>query len=167
MVIKLSDIGTSLSAPPFIDILGFKAMASWPGSDKACPQCKTVGHDSRTCPKCPSSSKRSSKKSSSAPPPPTPSSSLSAADSAPQGVPVIMQATTSDAVGVVAPTSDPNISTSSDMDIADEDMADLSTSASKSTSTVAPTPTPITATQSSSGPTRMHQKDLLYLSPNQ
>src|SRR5438128_399247 len=95
MVIKLSDIGASLSAPPFIDILGFKAMASWPGSDKACPRCKTVGHDSCTCPKCPSSSKRSSKKSSSAPPPPTPSLFLSAVDSAPRGASVIMQTTTS------------------------------------------------------------------------
>ena len=46
-------------------------------------------------------------------------------------------------------------------------MADASTSTSTSTSTATPTPTPITTTQSSSGPTRMHQKDLLYLSPNQ
>ena len=38
-------------------------MASWPGSDKACPRCKLVGHDSRTCPK--HQSKASKKRSSS------------------------------------------------------------------------------------------------------
>src|SRR5438132_946170 len=50
LVLKLT-AGTQLSATPFFDILGFKVMASWPGSDKACPQCKLVGHDSRSCPK--------------------------------------------------------------------------------------------------------------------
>src|SRR5437773_11961447 len=57
------------------------------------------------------------------------------------------------------------------MDIANEDMADVSTSASTSTSTPAltttPIPTPTTSTKSSSGPTWMHQKDLLYLSLTQ
>src|SRR5438128_2723767 len=51
LVLKLP-AGKALSATPFFDILGFKVMASWPGSDKACPQCKLVGHDSRSCPKC-------------------------------------------------------------------------------------------------------------------
>src|SRR5438128_2092761 len=45
--------GKPLSATPFFDILGFKVMASWPGSDKACPRCKLVGHDSHSCPRRP------------------------------------------------------------------------------------------------------------------
>src|SRR5207244_6126626 len=56
------------------------ALPIWPGSDKACPRCKEVGHDSRTCPQRPASNKCTTKKTSSAPPPPTPSSSLSAVD---------------------------------------------------------------------------------------
>src|SRR5437899_11307938 len=52
LVLKLA-AGTQLSATPFFDILGFKVMASWPRSDKACPRCKLVGHDSRSCPKHP------------------------------------------------------------------------------------------------------------------
>src|SRR5438128_12123353 len=153
MVLKLSDVGKPLTAPPFFDILGFKVMASWPQS-KACPRCKQTGHNSRSCPRCPST-KRSSKKTS--PPVPTPSLSL-AADAVPRGTSSITQASTSDAAAVVAPTSDPNISESTDMDIVDEDMADVSTSAPTSTSTPAPT-------VSSSGPPHMSPKDLLRLSP--
>src|SRR5438128_3980367 len=171
MVIKLPSVGNSLSATPFFDLLGFKVLASWPSSDKACPQCKEVGHDSRACPRHPASNKCTIKKTSSAPPPPTPSSSLSAADTAPRGASVIMQATSSDAAAVDTPASDPIIPISTDMDIADEDMVDVTSSASTSTSTPAPTPTPIptptTSTKSSSGPTRMNQKDLAYLSPTQ
>ena len=63
LVLKLP-AGKALSATPFFDILGFKVMASWPGSDKACPRCKLVGHDSRSCPKRPTP-KRSKKRSSS------------------------------------------------------------------------------------------------------
>src|SRR5437016_1776523 len=63
LVLKLT-AGTQLSATPFFDILGFKVMASWPGSDKACPRCKLVGHDSRTCPKRPTP-KKSKRRSSS------------------------------------------------------------------------------------------------------
>src|SRR5438128_2581893 len=170
MVIKLPSVGKSLSATPFFDVLGFKVLASWPGSDKACPRCKEVGHDSRTCPRRPASNKRTTKKVSSAPPP-TPSSFLSAADTAPRGASVITQAIIPDAAAIDTPVSDPIIPISTDMDIADEDMADVTSSASTSTSTPAPTtsplPTPTTSTQSSSGPTRMHQKDLLYLSPTQ
>src|SRR5438128_2453907 len=61
LVLKLP-AGKALSATPFFDILGFKVMASWPGSDKACPQYKLVGHDSCSCPKRPTkaSKKRSS-----------------------------------------------------------------------------------------------------------
>src|SRR5438128_4982956 len=61
LVLKLP-AGKSLSATPFFDILGFKVIASWPGSDKACPRCKLVGHDSHSCPKHPTraSKKRSS-----------------------------------------------------------------------------------------------------------
>src|SRR5438128_995594 len=54
LVLKLQ-AGKPLSATPFFDILGFKVMASWPGSDKACPQCKLVGHDSHSCPRRPAS----------------------------------------------------------------------------------------------------------------
>jgi hypothetical protein len=163
MVLKLSDVGKPLTAPPFFDILGFNVMASWPQS-KACPRCKQTGHDSRSCPRRPSTKRSSAKKTT--PPAPTPSLSL-AADAAPRGTSSITQATTSDAADVVAPTSDPNISLSTGMDINDEDMADVTTSASTSTSTSAPIPTPTATTASPSGPTRMAQKDLLYLSPDQ
>src|SRR5207244_2223671 len=54
LVLKLQ-AGKSLSATPFFNILGFKVMASWPGSDKACPCCKLVGHDSHSYPRCPAS----------------------------------------------------------------------------------------------------------------
>jgi hypothetical protein len=50
MVLK-TPVGKPLSATPFFDILGFKVLASWPGSDKACPRCRLVGHDSQTCPR--------------------------------------------------------------------------------------------------------------------
>src|SRR5437879_5931186 len=68
LVLKLA-AGTQLSATPFFDILGFKVMASWPGSDKACPQYKLVGHDSWSCPKrpTPKKSKRRSSSSSKSP----------------------------------------------------------------------------------------------------
>src|SRR5437016_3251687 len=56
MVLKVK-AGTPLSAPPFFDLLRFKVMASWPGSEKACPRCKTVGHDSHTCPRRPAPKK--------------------------------------------------------------------------------------------------------------
>ena len=76
LVLKLH-AGKPLSATPFFDILGFKVMASWPGSDKACPRCKLVGHDSHSCPRRPAT--KASKKSSSPPTrrtPPTPASSI-------------------------------------------------------------------------------------------
>src|SRR5437899_3335612 len=56
MVLKVNT-GSPLSATPFFNLLGFKVMASWPGSEKACPRCKTVGHDSHTCPRCPAPKK--------------------------------------------------------------------------------------------------------------
>src|SRR5438128_11862343 len=52
LVLKLQ-AGKPLLATPFFNILGFKVMASWPESDKACPHCKLVGHDSHSCPRCP------------------------------------------------------------------------------------------------------------------
>src|SRR5437660_1497421 len=75
LVLKLQ-AGKPLSATPFFDILGFKVMASWPGSDKACPRCKLVGHDSHSCPRRPAT-KASKKRSSPSTrrTPPTPSSS--------------------------------------------------------------------------------------------
>src|SRR5207244_13392448 len=56
MVLKVT-AGSPLSANPLFDILGFKVMASWPGSEKACPRCKTIGHDSHSCPRCPAPKK--------------------------------------------------------------------------------------------------------------
>src|SRR5438128_11499356 len=56
MVLKVN-AGSPLSANPLFEILRFKVMASWPGSEKACPQCKTVGHDSHSCPRCPAPKK--------------------------------------------------------------------------------------------------------------
>ena len=47
-------------------------MASWPGSEKACPQCKTVGHDSHTCPRRPAPKKLKKRTPSSSKLPPTP-----------------------------------------------------------------------------------------------
>src|SRR5438128_4503226 len=77
MVLKLST-GKSLSATPFFDLCGFKVMASWPRSEKACPCCKQAGHDSHTCSRCPAS--KASKKCTSAPTkqpaPATPSSPI-------------------------------------------------------------------------------------------
>src|SRR5207244_1219807 len=64
LVLKLQ-AGSVLSATPFFDILGFKVMASWPGSDKACPRCKLVGHDSHSCPKRPTPKKTKRQSSSS------------------------------------------------------------------------------------------------------
>src|SRR5438128_4062683 len=153
LVLKLL-AGTTLSATPFFDLLGFKVMASWPGSDKACPRCKLIGHDSRSCPRRPAS-KASKKRNSTpatrtTPPAPTKSSSVDAVDTV--------------TAAVAAPTSDPSTSTTAVISTsdtsADIDMTDASTSATIST----PSPSPIS---SASGPTRMYQKDLLYLSPNQ
>src|SRR5437867_322927 len=77
MVLKVK-AGSPLSANPLFDLLRFKVMASWPGSEKTCPQYKTVGHDSHSCPRHPAP-KKSKKRS--APPtqhitPATPASSL-------------------------------------------------------------------------------------------
>src|SRR5580765_8446064 len=75
LVLKLP-AGRPLSATPFFDILGFKVMASWPGSDKACPRCKAVGHDSHSCPRRPASKaskKRSTPSTRRTPPTPSPS----------------------------------------------------------------------------------------------
>src|SRR5437879_8475410 len=77
MVLKLST-GKSLSATSFFDLCGFKVMASWPGSEKACPRCKQAGHDSHTCPRRPAT--KASKKHTPAPTrqpaPATPSSPI-------------------------------------------------------------------------------------------
>src|SRR5438128_4748855 len=56
MVLKVN-AGSPLSANPLFEILRFKVMASWPGSEKACPRCKTVGHDSHSCPRHPAPKK--------------------------------------------------------------------------------------------------------------
>src|SRR5438132_4311924 len=56
MVLKVT-AGSPLAAPPFFDLLRFKVMASWPGSEKACPRCKATGHDSHPCPRRPAPKK--------------------------------------------------------------------------------------------------------------
>src|SRR5438128_10913551 len=63
MVLKLPNNSSTLSAPPLFDFMDFKVMASWPNLDKACPQCKTVGHDSRGCPRHPITKKPTASKS--------------------------------------------------------------------------------------------------------
>src|SRR5438132_12943556 len=92
MVLKVTT-GSPLSATPFFDLLGFKVMASWPGSEKACPRCKTVGHDSHTCPRrpTPKKSKKRTPTSTKLPrTPATPSSSTIAvtADTADMATPI-------------------------------------------------------------------------------
>ena len=157
MVLKVS-AGKSLSAKPFFDLLGFKVMASWPGSDKACPRCKETGHDSHTCPRRPAL--KGSKKRTTTTKQPQPSTVATAAPdvTAPQP---LTSALTSSATADVAPTSDPF--SIADMDTsADVDMADVSTSIS------APLPsTSTTSSSSSSGPSRMSPDDLLLLTPTQ
>ena len=129
-------------------------MASWPGSDKACPCCKLVGHDSRTCPKHPKASKKCStttkQPATSAGIPATLGIASTSSPAAPRG----------STVEVATPISDPHTGESTDMEIVDEDMADASTSASTSTPTSA-------SIISSAGPQRMAPKDILRLSPSQ
>src|SRR5438128_1809483 len=101
MVLKVNT-GSPLSANPLFEILRFKVMASWPGSEKVCPRCKTVGHDSHSCPRRPAPKK--SKKRTSPPTqrttPATPSSSS-----------LIAKSATADAVDMEedTPTSDPSL----------------------------------------------------------
>src|SRR5580765_400304 len=56
-------------------------MASWPGSEKACPHCKQAGHDSHTCPRRPATkaSKKCTPAPSKQPAPATPSSPIATA----------------------------------------------------------------------------------------
>jgi hypothetical protein len=77
MVVKLNKAGTPLSGTPFFDLLGFKVMASWPGSDKACPRCKAVGHDSQSCPRQPAVKKARKHTRKPSPPPTHPVTSSS------------------------------------------------------------------------------------------
>src|SRR5437879_2303130 len=80
LVLKLSG-GKTLSATPFFDLCGFKVMASWPGSEKACPRCKLAGHDSHTCPRRPATkaSKKRTTSPSQQPAPATPPSTIATA----------------------------------------------------------------------------------------
>src|SRR5437879_12649054 len=92
MVLKVKT-GSPLAAPPFFDLLGFKVMASWPGSEKACPHCKATGHDSHSCPRRPTtkkSKKRTPAPTKPNPPPATPSSPTIAvtADTADTATPI-------------------------------------------------------------------------------
>src|SRR5438128_201214 len=107
MVLKVK-AGSPLSVTPFFDLLGFKVMASWPGSEKACPQCKTVGHDSHSCPKHPAPKKSKKRTPSSTkrttPAPITPSSST-----------ITVTADTADKVTLTSdPTDDTSMDTSLD-----------------------------------------------------
>src|SRR5438128_12542075 len=65
-------------------------MASWPGSDKACPCCKMVGHESHSCPRRPASKVSKKQRSNQRTTPPTPSSSkiADAADTADKATPI-------------------------------------------------------------------------------
>src|SRR5438132_758639 len=107
MVLKVTT-GSPLSASPFFDLLGFKVMASWPGSEKACPRCKTVGHDSHTCPRRPTP-KKSKKRN------PTPSQRTRTTPATPSSSKI---ADTADTAVEATPTSDPtdgeSMDTSSD-----------------------------------------------------
>jgi hypothetical protein len=169
LVLRLTE-NKPLSTAPFFDLLGFKVMASWPGSDKACPRCKEVGHDSHTCPRRPkpkASRKRTpaTKQPTSIAAPIQPASSTSvAADTAPSGVQSLTQATTSDATPDVAPTSDP----------IDEEMGDASSSSTplpSSTYTItsrllrAMRPERIQALPTSTILNRMDPEDFVALSP--
>src|SRR5438128_7963835 len=122
LVLKVK-AGSPLSATPFFDLLGFKVMASWPGSEKACPRCKTVGHDSHSCPKHPAP-KNSKKRTPSTtkcttPAPITPSSST-----------IATTADTADKATLISdPTDDATMDTSSDsafpFELTDEQVWDL------------------------------------------
>src|SRR5438128_4585379 len=122
MVLKVK-AGSPLSATPFFNLLGFKVMASWPGSEKACPRCKTVGHDSHSCPKRPAPKKLKKRTTSTTkrttPAPITPSSSTIAitVDTADKATP------TSD------PTDDASMDTSADsvfpFELTNEQVQDL------------------------------------------
>src|SRR5437660_1211733 len=107
MVLKVK-AGSPLSATPFFDLLRFKVMASWPGSEKACPHCTAISHDSHSCPRHPATKK--SKKCTPAPtkpnpPPATPSSPT-----------IAVTADTADtATSISDPTDDAAMDTSSDL----------------------------------------------------
>src|SRR5438128_1709816 len=75
-------------------------MASWPGSEKACPRCKQAGHDSHTCPRRPAT--KAPKK---RPPAPT-RHPAPATPSSPIVTPVPATADTAD-MEEDSPTSDP------------------------------------------------------------
>jgi len=112
LVLKLP-AGKALSATPFFDILGFKVMASWPGSDKACPRCKLVGHDSHTCPKRPTPKKTKRQSSSSSKHPTTSAVKTVTLRLASSFSPVAVPQITTDKV---TPISDPTLDTDTSMD---------------------------------------------------
>src|SRR5437879_5164133 len=112
LVLKLP-AGKALSATPLFDILGFKVMASWPGSDKACPRCKLVGHDSRTCPKRPTPKKTKRRSSSSSKQPATSAVKTVTLRLASSFSPVAVPQITADKD---SPISDPTTNTDTSMD---------------------------------------------------
>src|SRR5437879_3935569 len=112
LVLKLP-AGKALSATPFFDILGFKVMASWPGSDKACPWCKLVGHDPHSCPKRPTPKKTKRQSSSSSKHPTTSAVKTVTLRLASSFSSVTMPQITADKV---TPISDPTPDTDTSMD---------------------------------------------------
>src|SRR5437016_5971997 len=105
MVLKVKT-GSPLSANPFFDLLGFKVMASWPGSEKACPQCKTVGHDSHTCPRRPAPKKSKKRTPASTKLPHTPAT--------PSSSTIAVTADTADKATLISDLTDDGMDTSSD-----------------------------------------------------
>jgi hypothetical protein len=93
LVMKIPDDGKPLSATPLFDILGFKVMASWPGSEKACPRCKQAGHDSRSCPRRPAPKKTQKKRSAPSTAPAGSSTTTKTSTSLPLPTPAVPQIT--------------------------------------------------------------------------
>src|SRR5438128_4597987 len=96
-------------------------MASWPGSEKACPRCKTVGHGSHTCPRRPAP-KRSKKR--------TPASTkLPHTPTTPSSSTIAITADTADKATLISDLTDDGMDTSSDsifpFDLTDEQVQQL------------------------------------------
>jgi hypothetical protein len=143
MVLRLSGVGSPLSATPFFDLLGFKVMASWPGSDKACPRCKVTGHDSQSCPKRPVAKKAKKRSSTPKQSPIKPATTQLASSSSAQ------------------PSSSTILSSAVPQFTADAASTDVEMAIAP------PLPSPSTTTPPASTAPRMTAEDLLRLTPTQ